>query len=257
MVYCSITFGQEIEIKSLKAYTDKRSCLPALFHNRKLNIEFDIQSPVKPNLAILFRFCNKNWQPYNNIFLRDVGSDVERNLIFDRLPSPVIQAQYHYAGYFPNLNKYNSVDINPQFDGIEYSRFFQFSDNDLNGGDILLNYNNDNATYLNITFLFKPPSSDCGKIFIVGSFNNWKVSPDYQMHRNGELYSFTKSLKRGIYDYQYVTGDINDGHVSNIDWYVFEGNFYETSNDYYIFLNYNDSNYGGYDRVVGFYKFKS
>jgi hypothetical protein len=389
-----INYGQEIQIKSLKAYTEQRSALPIFFHNKKLNIEFDVEAAAKPNLVIVFRFCDKNWKPYDNIFLRNVGSDIERNLILQRLPSPVIQAQYHYAGFFPNQNKYvsfpydgnwrfyvtgfmdtsriyaqgkffvvdtltnlkvfkkneqledknyfptdlnkvfnietnfylprdfipsdvqgieiienhkvdypefidrnlntntkqfywdgdrsfkfidrqirpgngnretdfrdinqyNSQNINAQIDGTEYSRFFQFSDNDLNGGDILLNYDNNNATYLNVTFSFEPPNNDYSNIFIVGSFNNWKVSPEYQMKRSGELFSIIKSLKRGIYDYQYVTADLNGNQISNIDWYVFEGNFYETSNDYYIFLYYNDPDYGGYDRIIGFYKLKT
>lgn len=394
IVIYGISFCQQVEIKSLKAYTDQPTTLPILFHNKQLHIEFDINSATEPSLVIVFRFCDKNWKPYDNIFLKNVGNDIERNLFLERLPSTVANAQYHFAGAVPNrskyvsfpfdgnwkyyitdfqdttqiyaqgrffvvdslvslkvfkkneqledknyfptdlnkvfnietdfylgsdftpsyvqgveiienhkvdypefvdrnfntntkqyywdgdrrfkfidrqirpgngyrqtdfrdVNKFNTENINAQIDGLEYSRFFQFSDNDLNGGDALLNYKNNNADYLNVTFSFKPPDNSYDNIFIVGSFNNWKVSPEYELKRSGEQFYITESLKRGIYDYQFVTGDVDGNQISNINWYVFEGNFYETSNDYYIFLFYSDPNYGGYDRIIGFYKLRT
>jgi hypothetical protein len=77
------------------------------------------------------------------------------------------------------------------------------------------------------------------------------------MNFNGDSYELTIELKRGIYDYQYVvvSGDYND--PANQDWYALEGNDWQTTNEYNIFLWYRDQNFGGYDRIIGFSKINS
>ena len=107
---------------------------------------------------------------------------------------------------------------------------------------------------MNVTFKIRPPDNNLQSIFLVGAFNQWQILPDYQMKNIGGVYTKTISLKRGIYDYQYVAADIIRDKIENPDWLVLEGNFWETSNVYYIFLYYNDPNYGGYDRIIGFQK---
>ena len=94
-------------------------------------------------------------------------------------------------------------------------------------------------------------------IFLVGAFNNWQVLPEYKMNQQGGVYSITIPLKRGIYDYQYATGSISGNTVKDIDWYVLEGNSWETSNYYYVFLYYNDPDLGGYDHIIGYEKIYS
>ena len=65
----SNVYSQKIEIKSLKAFTDSETEIPVVFNNSKLKIQFDIKSDYEPNLVIVFRFCDRNWKPYQNIFL--------------------------------------------------------------------------------------------------------------------------------------------------------------------------------------------
>ena len=60
-------YSQKIEIKSLKVFTDKETSLPVLLSNN-LNIEFDIKSDYEPNLVIVFRFCDRNWNPIRIFF---------------------------------------------------------------------------------------------------------------------------------------------------------------------------------------------
>ncbi len=96
----SSLYSQKIEIKSLKVFTDDETALPILI-SKKLNIEFDLNSPYEPSLIIVFRFCDKNWNPYQNIFLLNYGKNIEYNLKFDRLPNTVLDARYHFRGYFP------------------------------------------------------------------------------------------------------------------------------------------------------------
>ena len=66
--------------------------------------------------------------------------------------------------------------------------------------------------------------------------------------------NFSVQLKRGVYDYQYVTGKIVNDRVENIDWEILEGNFWETENEYYIFLYYQTVEKGGYDKIIGYKK---
>ena len=105
-----------------------------------------------------------------------------------------------------NYNKFTGGTVKAQFDGLEYSRFFKEGSPDLNGGEILLNYANDYATYLNVIFSIRPPDQIYNDIFLAGAFNQWQVLPEYKLNQQGGVYSITILLKRGIYDYQYVTG---------------------------------------------------
>jgi hypothetical protein len=151
-----------------------------------------------------------------------------------------------------NYNKFTGETVKAQFEGLEYSRFFKEGPPDLNGGEILLNYQNAYATYLNVNFSIKPPDNLYDDVFLVGSFNHWGVLPEYKLNLQNGIYSITIPLKRGIYDYQYVTGQISGKTIQNIDWNYFEGNSWDTTNNYYVFLYYNDPDLGGYDHIIGY-----
>lgn len=148
--------------------------------------------------------------------------------------------------------KFIAPDVNAQIDGLETSRFYMEGRSDLNGGSKLVK--GDYGTYLNVNFRLRAPSEITQKVFLVGSFTNWDVLPEYEMDNNDGLFSKTVQLKRGVYDYQYVTGDIENGIVTNIDWYVLEGNTWTTKNNYFVFVWYKDTDKGGYDRIIGFQK---
>ncbi len=387
--------AQKLNIKSLRVYSDTETSFPILTplesDNQKLTIEFDVDSDVLPNMNIIFKYCDKNWIPYDNIFLANYGKNIEYDLDFEILPFTCENARYHYRGIFPNenqfvdfpfsgkwvfyitdvqdtakvygygkfyvvyndiemnvnlkkemleeksysplevgrvinlttifnlpdeffpvyvdhveiiqnrkinspiivdrtfntnthqyswngdrefsftardilpgneyrqtdlrdFNKFISRDVNAQFTGFEMSRFYKLGRRDFNGGCLLTNYKNDYATYLNINFQIKPPEEFLGDIFLVGSFNNWQPSEEYQLEKKGEIFSKVVQLKRGSYDYQFVTGYFNNGMIKDENWIYLEGNFWETTNEYQVFLYYKDPNYGGYDRIIGFKK---
>ena len=385
---------ENIAVKSLLAYPDDNVTeLPVISEN-KLTIEFDLQAEHTPQLSVVFRFCDKNWNPSGNLFLANHGYNIYSNPAYTVLPVTVKEARYHYKESFPDKNgtvsfpfsgkwrfyitdtydtskvyasgkfvviigelpmnvtltkekledktyfptqlayifnitselvlpekfhpsfvdhleiienhkmdypyivdrnfntnqrqfywdgnrkftftirdirpgnEYRETDIrnhnkfigksfNAQFDGLEYSRFFKEGPPDLNGGEILLDYRNDFSTYKNVIFSIRPPNDMFDDIFLVGAFNNWQVLPEYKMNQQGGVYSITIPLKRGIYDYQYATGSISGNTVKDIDWYVLEGNSWETSNYYYVFLYYNDPDLGGYDHIIGYEKIYS
>lgn len=153
-----------------------------------------------------------------------------------------------------NTNKFISNNVKAQFDGIELSRFFIQGEPDFNGGSQLTKYSDEYATYMNVKFDIRTPEDFGGEVFLVGAFNNWKLSADYKMLNEGGRFTKSLSLKRGAYDYQYVTADIINGEIKNADWQYLEGNSWETSNEYYIFLYYTDPNFGGYDKIIGYKK---
>lgn len=386
-------------IRSLKVYSDNdETSMPMLVYDEKnddrLRVEFDIQAPYEPNFNIVFRFCDKNWQPTRNIFFSNFGQNTAHDLTFEKLPSTIEDASYHFRGtypdargqvsfpfsgkwrlyitdsqdtsivyaterfivvrdpiemsakikkesledksYFPtdlakvfnltaefnlpddlypanvsnieiienhkvnypyivdrsgnnqfrfyywdgnrkfsfsskeirpgneyrqvdlrNTNLFNSKNVNAHLDGIELSRFFTEGSRDLNGASILTRYKDEYANYLDVNFRLRVPSGFGKSIFIVGAFNDWQVLPEYELSNNYDLFSIVLNIKRGIYDYQYVTGYVENGRVTNIDWYELEGNNWSTVNNYYVFLFYSDPDKGGYDRIIGFQKITS
>ncbi len=388
--------AQDFQIRSLKCYNSSDEIsLPVIEQNnpegQTITIEFDVLGSSIPFLNIFFRFCDANWQPYENAFLLNPVYNTERNLYFERLPLTVKGAQFHYKGAFPNQNvtfpfsgkwKYYIVDsqnnniiyadgnfyvvspriklnveffkglegsvpddpslgrtiaiktslvlpdslfqsqlkaveiienhkisypiivdrkttstekywewngsnkfsfvarqllpgneyrqtdfrnvdrfpqdnVNAQFIGVETSDFFKKHKPDFNGGSILSDFRDRYSDYLTVNFKLRPPENIESPIFLVGAFTDWKVLPEYEMFDDNGLMNIAVQLKRGIYDYKYVTGSNINGSITNINWHILEGNFWETQNEYYIFLIYESTEKGGYDQIVGYRKIKS
>ncbi|MFA3781709.1 type IX secretion system plug protein domain-containing protein [Melioribacteraceae bacterium 4301-Me] len=154
-------------------------------------------------------------------------------------------------------NKYVPPLTNAHFERIETSDFYKFHHNDFKGGSKLVNYKDDYAQYMNVVFKIRPLENINSSIFLVGSFNNWQVLPSYMLSDDNGLMSITIELKRGVYDYQYVTGIVSSDSVKDINWLTLEGNFWEAKHDYHVFLYYQSQNYGGYPTIIGYSKITS
>lgn len=95
----------DYEIKTLRIYqTGNEISFPIALLGSKVTIEFDIKSEAEPTWEILFLFCDKEWQPYDNLSLIDEQSNTERNLWFETLNISESRATFHYKGSFPNNN---------------------------------------------------------------------------------------------------------------------------------------------------------
>lgn len=156
-----------------------------------------------------------------------------------------------------NKTQYVYPNTNAHFDGIEIPDFYNYRRHDLVGGSLILNYRNENSHYLNVKFRLRLPENNMRKVFVVGAFTNWLVLPGYEMLKENGIYTLDVELKRGEYDYMYVLGDIVDGQITNIDWYSLEGNFWETDNDYHVFVFYNTPEKGGFNKIIGYKKIRS
>ncbi|MCL2327406.1 MAG: DUF5103 domain-containing protein [Bacteroidetes bacterium] len=132
---------------------------------------------------------------------------------------------------------------------------------DLNGGFTIshdfLEQANTLADYANVVFTYAQPKSlyNNNDIFVIGGFSMWQPSNAYKMQYNEELqqYEATILLKQGYYDYLLAHFDKKTAQFNSAD---IEGSFYQTENDYEIFVYFYDQMYG-YDRVIGYKKLNS
>lgn len=396
-LFPAVAFSAELEIKSLRVYSGgDETSFPVIDYNsndeKTITIDFDVQAASYPNLIIQFKFCDANWNPYQNQFLQNPLYNTEYNLWLDKIPNGIKGASYHYTGAFPNNNVqfpfsgkwmffitdsqnknlvyasqkffvlYTDIKLNVQVTqqtmqgsygdnanlgrtialrtsftlpdslfaanvrkveivknrmaaspiivdrntntqeryyewdaarkfsfvarqlrpGNEYrqidtrnlsnyptttvdARFGEYDQSDLftkhprdfNGSMLLLNYKNPNADYQNVVFKLKAPENVTKPIFLVGSFNNWKLLPEYEMYDDKGMMNYSVQLKRGVHSYQYVAADINADRITNADWEILEGNFFETYNEYFIFLYYESTEKGGYDKIIGYAKIRT
>ncbi len=387
-------YSSDFQIKSLRVFSNRdQTSFPVLDISEKtkdlITIEFDVRSDHMPSFSIIFRFCDSDWNVYDNAFLLNPIFNTEYNLWFDNVPTIVKGARYHYSGTFPNNNvnfpysgnwmffivdsnnryliyasgkfyvvrpfvemnielarrglqgddsqlailqrsislktsftlpdtlfpsnvkkvviirnrkmyypividrlnftedryyewdaarkfsfvaknlrpgnryrktdirdigKYGTPTVNAKFGDIETSNLFTQGKSDFYGGSLLTNFKNEYADYVNVVFRLRAPDNLKSSIFLVGAFNNWSVLPEYEMYNDKGMMSLSIELKRGVYDYQYVTGEVVGNRVENIDWEILEGNFFETDGEYYIFLYYQTPEKGGYEKVIGFKK---
>ena len=136
----------------------------------------------------------------------------------------------------------------------DVSRFQWQSKPDANGASKLKAFSGANSDYLEVEMRLRVASAPKQKIFLVGGFTQWKVLPEYELKSdsmNG-LFTLRHWVRRGVYDYQYVLGDIDrDGNVDHQDWVTLEGNDWRTINRYTALVYYHDQKFGGFDRVIG------
>jgi hypothetical protein len=388
---------QDFVIRSLRVYSaDDQTSFPVIDSRDKakqeITIEFDLLSNYMPYFNIVFKFCDSNGNPYDSPFFANPLYNTEHSIFFDKTPSNVSGAAYHYTGTFPNANvqfpfsgkwkfyivdsqnsdkvyssgqfyvvdpsvpinfstaseglqgdmsqaailqrsirlnadftlpdtlysnniikveiiqnrkfdnpividriqtthdryyewnasnrftfiarsihpgnKYRQVDlrdhnkygtqtVEAKFGEFDESNLFTEHLRDNFGGSILTEYRNSYADYMNVVFRLRAPESVKDPIYLVGSFTNWQVLPDYEMYDDNGMMNLSVPLKRGVYDYAYVTGKLNGDVVEDVNWEILEGNFFETENEYNVFLYYLSPEKGGYDKIIGFTKIKT
>jgi len=94
-----------------------------------------------------------------------------------------------------------------------------------------------------------------GSVNVFGALSNWNANKSNEMTWNFDTsaYELTLLLKQGYYNYMYVyvpRGSAVADH-KNI-----EGSFWETENDYQIFVYYHEMG-SRYDRLVGYQQLNS
>jgi hypothetical protein len=92
-------------------------------------------------------------------------------------------------------------------------------------------------------------------IFVVGTFNNWIPTREWQLHydKASGFYIVRGLIRRAFHEYEYVAGywDVDTGKLRGADPTLLEGNITNASLPYYAFIYYHDTSVGGYDRIIG------
>jgi len=162
-----------------------------------------------------------------------------------------------------NATRYRNRDVVRLVEGADQMRSFWRTGPDRNGTAVLNRFSGINSDYLEVLFRLDLTGSDLRSvtaggrdIYLVGPFNQWEPTPDYRLAYDETEHSLVtvQLLRRGVYDYQYVTGiwDEATQTVTQQDWLVLEGNDWRTSDVYTALVYYNDPRFGGFDRIVGF-----
>ena len=88
-----------------------------------------------------------------------------------------------------------------------------------------------------------------GSVYVSGNLNNWELNKNNLMTYNPERgeYECSMLLKQGWYNYEYVF--MKEGSSDGLAT-LFEGNHYETENDYVVLIYYRNPR-ERYDRVIG------
>ncbi len=111
------------------------------------------------------------------------------------------------------------------------------------------------ADYASVYFsLAAMQPSSSGDAYLVGQFNDYRLSNDYKLTYDSHRNRFDGSIfiKQGLYDYHYVWVDKD----KSIDDTVFDGSHFETENNYQILFYYHRPG-SRWDELVGFTQINS
>lgn len=162
-----------------------------------------------------------------------------------------------------NVTQYPPRELVKLVDGVDRPRLYWRTGPDRNGTARLEGFKGTAADYLPVMFRLDMSLPDAmasvaggADVFVVGPFNQWNPSFEdrLQYDNHEQCYTVTELLRRGVYDYQYITGywDEPTRKVLRQDWVALEGNDWRTTNEYHTMVYYNDPRFGGFDRITGF-----
>ncbi len=102
--------------------------------------------------------------------------------------------------------------------------------------------------------LSSPQPAENGAVYVLGAFNDFQLREENKLtySESSKRFEGKAFLKQGIYDYQYIWVDKNGKR----DYTRFEGNHFETENDYQILIYYRKPG-GRWDELVGFNQINS
>ncbi|MCF8221529.1 MAG: DUF5103 domain-containing protein [Bacteroidales bacterium] len=105
------------------------------------------------------------------------------------------------------------------------------------------------ADYAWVYFTLPTPFPVDGDVYIYGELTGYRMDESSRMAYNNKTHSYERSLllKQGWYNYMYAS----PAKVESLSVFTeFEGNHYETENDYLVLVYYRDPN-SRYDRLIG------
>lgn len=237
--------------------------------NEKQNLEFAIktkaflfQSPLQNVKVALFQNGRFDNAIYNVKPQYTIGND----LIYKYDRETQFWAGNEYL-YFDNKDIKNAVNNILRISAGEIYNNYLYTNEarankvytyypDVNGNFVTNNINlsvtdqNLESDYAWIFFTLSAPAFFENKdIYVGGMFNDYAKTPEYKMEYNAKTKMYEKAvmIKQGFNNFMYTVAD-SKGKVDGKN--AVDGNFYQTENDYNVFVYYRENN-ERYDRVIG------
>ncbi|BDD03417.1 type IX secretion system plug protein [Aureibacter tunicatorum] len=188
----------------------------------------------------------------------------EAKLIYDHIDgSNEFNGGNEYRFFDLRTISFPSQNIGSIKKGDDYNSAFVFIDkirddrsytmmDDFNGGFYIANREVEagliSSDYVNTTFSLRSNKLPAGHhVYVRGKFTNWNLLDEFKMRYDKNLkgYTCTAFIKQGFYNYEYFV------QGPNMEPSHFEGNFFETENEYEIFIYFWDQTQL-IDKLVGY-----
>lgn len=177
---------------------------------------------------------------------------VEKRFRIENVPA---QNEYRVLD-LSDLSRYPSAAVPARLPLPDLRRNGSYADRADDGALITDNVFASNDEYVNMEFQLDPdrfPSRF--PVYLVGSFNNWSIRPDWQMYydKAENLYKLRQWIRRGRHNYMYATGRLQTEY-RNPDAITFEeleGNTLSGSQTFVALVYYRETALGGYDSIIG------
>lgn len=222
---------------------------------------------------------NSITDPRNNIYAFILQNGRWDRIASDLVPDFIGNNELRYSSLsdkniFPGGNEFRYFDIKSIRYQTEYVKSIDFLDRDYHvrlkpsenrefkpyfywqdfNGKYIVAYQegrdpDTDADYVNVYFTLPAPNPvPGGKLYVSGAFSNWTLNENNLMvyDPSSSSYESIILLKQGWYNYEYVF--LPDGSVKNVT--KFDGDHYETENDYTILVYYRNPR-DRYDRLAG------
>jgi len=124
---------------------------------------------------------------------------------------------------------------------------------DINGDIFIVADHIDNpdleAEYVYVDFTLVHEVLEKGNFYVFGALSDWKLLEKMQMKYNygRNAYELRMLLKQGFYNYKYVYSENKNSEIDNSK---IEGNYFETENNYVIYIYYTGT-LQEYDELIG------
>lgn len=224
--------------------------------------EYPIDNPHQTLKVVIVK--NNQWKLSINdlkpLFIRDkeIVYDLEEKNLFPggneyrSFDTKSVKHQLPNLAYFGYRQNRYEVDLVPDKTRAN-SPYFTLDD--LNGKYSVENQQgsepNTDADYVNVRFSLRSfEEVPNGSVYVYGAFNDFNTYDDCKMTYNAETqhYELDYLVKQGYCNYQYV---FKPSTSDDIDDTLFEGSFYETENDYVIYVYYRP--FGSrFDSLIGY-----
>lgn len=156
-----------------------------------------------------------------------------------------------------NIMRYDDTyEVTLEKDGKRGSLAYLFRE-DINGNFVIDNFDDRvpdmSSDYTDVLFALSSPTEyDDADIFVVGGFNNWRLS--HKMVYNNSINSYVAKIpfKQGFHNYAYAfqPRGAQDTDDRQINLSELEGDWYETENEYTVLIYYSPIG-SNYDQLIG------